>query len=113
MSETKKSSIIQFAFDDFEIAITPYHNTAMVIVHNGIKGCGTIISTENLDGQIEANLMIGLDEDMLNLLAIQLAKQIASQSIVFVFSFRPEVLNSFEKIKDFLKKFVDNFPKQK
>ena len=110
MSESK-TSIRQFSFDDFEIAVSPYADSALIVIHNGIKGCGTIMTTENIDGQIETEVLIGKDEDMLNLLAMQLAKQISMPTLVFVFAFRPEILDSFEKIQDFLKKFVENYPR--
>ena len=82
--------------------------SALIVIHKGLKGCGTIISTENLEGQIETEILIGKDEDMLNLLAMQLAKQIAVPYLVFVFAFRPEILDSFEKVKDFINKFIEN-----
>jgi hypothetical protein len=100
------SSVISFSVDDFEVGISSYSNGLLIIIHNEIPGVGTIIKTENFDDSIETDVLIGKQTEFLELLTIQIAKNINAHSITFILAFKPEKINSFETIKNFVAKFT-------
>lgn len=105
MSQAQKKKVQHFKFDDFEVAISYYQNSAVMIMHNGIPGFGSIIYCENKAEQLVIEQLLGQSSEYLNLFATQMANMMDLPSITFVFSFRPERLDSFEKIR----KCMDDF----
>ena len=99
------SSIISFNIGDFEVGISPYSDGALVIIHNGIPGVGTIIKTENYDGSIETDVLVGKQTQLIELLTIELAKNIKMHAITFILSFKPNLFNDFNSIKNFVSGF--------
>ena len=105
-------SQIHLTIDSFEIGIALYSNEALVIINNSIPGIGTVIRTENTNPHIETDLLIGLDNKTLDLIAIQLAKMLRYDTITFVFSFKPDLFPDFDSIRTFINKFrsaLENF----
>ncbi|EAY06449.1 hypothetical protein TVAG_149350 [Trichomonas vaginalis G3] len=106
MSQLK--TIKQFQNGEFEIAISVYDTDAVVIIHNGIPGVGTIIKTEKTDGYVDTDVMIGLENQMFELLCIELTKGLKFDSIVFILSFKPEKLQNLADVRAFLDEFTKN-----
>ncbi|KAH0791308.1 hypothetical protein GPJ56_004776 [Histomonas meleagridis] len=91
---------------EFEISISFYADNAVVIIHNSIPGIGNIIMTEK-DNDIELQQLMGQENEMLNLLVMQLAKQFSTPTITFILSFHPSKFATFDQIKDFTKGFIE------
>ena len=108
---TEKKSVIQFSFDKFDVSIAPYCNGLLVIINSGIQGVGTIIRTDEFKEHVETDLLVGKQDNMLELLAMQLTLKLKAQSIVFVMSFKPEILDGFEGVRKFLDGFVSALQK--
>ena len=112
MDKTKKSRMKTFNISDFTITIVPYTDRFLFIIYNSIPGIGTIIDVQNNEGNVEIEKLLGLENDYLNLLAINLSKLFNNSSLTFIFSFNPNIFKSIEEIKEFIKQINEELNKK-
>jgi len=93
------------SFDDFEVSLDYFQDTAVVIIHNKIPGIGTIITTEVNDGIIDTDKLLGVESELLNILALNLSKVINAPRVVFTFSFHPSIFPDNDSIRSFILRF--------
>ena len=105
MEEQNQKKILHFKVGEFEIAITYYSNSAVMIMHNEIPGFGSIIYTETVQEQRNIEQLLGPQNEHLCLFATQLSIMMEIPSITFIFAFKPDKLDSFEKIRSFMDQF--------
>lgn len=101
------SKILTFKSGDYDIGISMYNDSAIIIIHNEIPGVGNIVMTELEDDRVEVSQLMGQQNDMLDLTVRQIAKEFSIPTITFILSFHPSKLQTFDEIR----KFIDDFKK--
>ena len=105
MENKNQKKILHFEVGEFEIAITYYSDAAVMIMHNEIPGFGSIIYTETIQEQRNVEQLLGPENEFLCLFATQLSRMMDVPSITFIFAFKPNKLDSFDKIRSFMDQF--------
>lgn len=98
-------SVVQFQIGEFEVAVSIYDDNALVIIHNQIPGVGTIIKTEKYDQIVETDVMIGQQNQYLELLCLELTKLLGFPNMVYILSFKADKLAGFDEIRAILEGF--------
>lgn len=101
----RQSKVLTFKSNDYEVGISLYSDSALIIIHNRIPGVGSILVTEVEDDRIEVRQLMGQQNDMLDLTVRQIAKEFSIPTITFILSFHPSRLQTFDEIRQFINDF--------